>query len=109
MCSRLRVIQSKLEVRAGVGGAECEELRRLELPQHRLLHEGELYLRTDSKRSAVLALLLADCLVLLQREGERFLLKPVAQPSHAAMLSPLIKWSVHISRDADMKGDVEWF
>ncbi|XP_061381047.1 rho guanine nucleotide exchange factor 12 isoform X2 [Danaus plexippus] len=89
---RLRVIQSKLEVRAGVGGAECEELRRLELPQHRLLHEGELYLRTDSKRSAVLALLLADCLVLLQREGERFLLKPVAQPSHAAMLSPLIKW-----------------
>ncbi|CAG9572571.1 unnamed protein product [Danaus chrysippus] len=89
---RLRVIQSKLEVRVGVAGAECEELRRLELPQHRLLHEGELFLRTDSKRSAVLALLLADCLVLLQREGDKFVLKPVAQPSHAAMLSPLIKW-----------------
>ncbi|XP_050357876.1 rho guanine nucleotide exchange factor 11 [Nymphalis io] len=91
---RLRSIQSKLEVRlpGGAGGAECDELRRLDLTAHALRHEGELLLRTDTKRIAVLALMLDDCLVLLQREGDKFVLRPLAQPSHAALLSPIIKW-----------------
>ncbi|XP_069363375.1 rho guanine nucleotide exchange factor 11 [Maniola hyperantus] len=93
---RLRSIQNKLEVRipGGVGGSggEFEELRRLDLTSHALRHEGELSLRTDTKKISVLALMLEDSLVLLQREGDKFVLRPLAQPSHAALLSPLIKW-----------------
>nr|XP_026484181.1 rho guanine nucleotide exchange factor 11 isoform X2 [Vanessa tameamea] len=91
---RLRTIQSKLEVRipSGAGGAECDELRRLDLTTHSLRHEGELLLRTDTKKISVLALMLEDSLVLLQREGDKFVLRPLAQPSHAALLSPIIKW-----------------
>ncbi|CAH2235201.1 jg10453 [Pararge aegeria aegeria] len=93
---RLRSIQSKLEVRipGGVGGSggEFEELRRLDLTTHSLRHEGELSLRTDTKKISVLALLLDDSLVLLQREGDKFVLRPLAQLSNAALLSPLIKW-----------------
>ncbi|CAK1549163.1 unnamed protein product [Leptosia nina] len=88
---RLKTIQSKLEVRVPVG-PEWEELRRLELTQHSLRMEGELLVRTDTKKMSVLALMLEDSLVLLQREAERFLLKPIAQPSQNTLLSPLIKW-----------------
>ncbi|XP_013134247.1 PREDICTED: uncharacterized protein LOC106100053 [Papilio polytes] len=89
--NRLRSIQSKLEVRAG--GAEWEELRRLDLTARALRLEGDLALRNDSsKRLNVLALLLSDCLVLLQREGERFVLRPIGQPSQQGPLSPLIMW-----------------
>lgn len=38
------------------------------------------------------ALMLEDSLVLLQREGDKFVLRPLVQPSHSALLSPLIKW-----------------
>ncbi|XP_045487366.1 uncharacterized protein LOC111001504 isoform X2 [Pieris rapae] len=88
---RLRTIQSKLEVRAPMT-PEWEELRRLELPHHSLRIEGELLVRTDTKKMTVLALMLDDSLVLLQREADRFLLKPIAHPSQNTMLSPLIKW-----------------
>ncbi|XP_047037957.1 LOW QUALITY PROTEIN: uncharacterized protein LOC124643134 [Helicoverpa zea] len=89
---RLRTIQSKLEVRAPASG-EWEELRRLDLAAHALRTEGELTLRHDSsKRISVLALMLDDSLVLLQREGDKFLLKPFPHPSQSLMLSPLIKW-----------------
>ncbi|XP_038217282.1 uncharacterized protein LOC119836103 isoform X7 [Zerene cesonia] len=88
---RLKTIQSKLEVRAPVGG-EWEELRRLDLTAHALRMEGELLLRTDAKKCGVRALMLEDSLVLLQREADRFLLKPIAQPSQNTLLSPLIKW-----------------
>ncbi|KPJ14821.1 Rho guanine nucleotide exchange factor 12 [Papilio machaon] len=91
-CCRLRSIQSKLEVRAG-SGPEWEELRRLDLTTRSLRLEGDLALRNDSsKRVNVLALMLSDCLVLLQREGERFVLRPISQPSQQGPLSPLIKW-----------------
>ncbi|XP_052742710.1 LOW QUALITY PROTEIN: rho guanine nucleotide exchange factor 11 [Bicyclus anynana] len=92
---RLRSIQNKLEVRipGGVGsGGEFEELRRLDLTAHALRHEGELSLRTDTKKISVLALMLEDSLVLLQREGDKFVLRPLAQPSHSVLLSPLIRW-----------------
>ncbi|KPJ01237.1 Rho guanine nucleotide exchange factor 12 [Papilio xuthus] len=83
---------SKLEVRAG-SGPEWEELRRLDLTTRSLRLEGDLALRNDSsKRVNVLALMLSDCLVLLQREGERFVLRPISQPSQQGPLSPLIKW-----------------
>lgn len=36
--------------------------------------------------------MLEDSLVLIQREGDKFLLKPIAQPSQQQNLSPLIKW-----------------
>ncbi|XP_068624314.1 rho guanine nucleotide exchange factor 11 [Battus philenor] len=88
---RLKTIQSKLEVRAGAG-AEWDELRRLDLTSRSLRLEGELGLRNDSKRLNVLALMLDDCLVLLQREGDKFVLKPINQPSQQGQLSPLIKW-----------------
>ncbi|KAM3968855.1 LOW QUALITY PROTEIN: rho guanine nucleotide exchange factor 2 [Aphomia sociella] len=92
---RLRTIQNKLEVRAPAGG-EWDELRRLELTQRRLRLEGELSIRSDTnKKIAVLALMLEDSLVLLQREGEKFVLKPIqvrADPSQPGLLSPLIKW-----------------
>ncbi|CAF4953240.1 unnamed protein product [Pieris macdunnoughi] len=60
---RLRTIQSKLEVRAPMS-PEWEELRRLELPHHSLRIEGELLVRTDTKKMTVLALMLDDSLVL---------------------------------------------
>ncbi|KAJ8708182.1 hypothetical protein PYW08_010548 [Mythimna loreyi] len=89
---RLKTIQSKLEVRVPTSG-EWEELRRLDLTQHTLRNEGELTLRNDSsKRINVLALMLEDSLVLLQRESDKFILKPIPQPSQSLMLSPLIKW-----------------
>ncbi|KAG6458054.1 hypothetical protein O3G_MSEX010643 [Manduca sexta] len=91
---RLRTIQSKLEIRVP-SGPEWEELRRLELPQHRLRMEGELSIRNESnKKIHVLALMLEDSLVLIQREGDKFMLKPIPQPSSAQhqQLSPLIKW-----------------
>ncbi|CAG9789940.1 unnamed protein product [Diatraea saccharalis] len=85
---RLRNIQAKLEVRAG---NEWDELRRLELPSRRLRLEGELTLRLDQhKKTAVLALMFEDMLVLLQKEGDKFLLKPL--PHQHGLLSPLIKW-----------------
>ncbi|KAG7295401.1 hypothetical protein JYU34_022451 [Plutella xylostella] len=37
-------------------------------------------------------LMLEDILVLLQREGDKFVLKPVTQPSQQGLLSPLIRW-----------------
>lgn len=89
---RIKTIQSKLEIRIpSASAAEWEELRRVDLTQHTLRNEGELTLRNDSsKRINVLALMLEDCLVLLQREGEKFLLKPFPHPNQP--LSPLIKW-----------------
>lgn len=36
------------------GGSEADELRKLDLTLHELQHEGELTLRTDSKRTTVL-------------------------------------------------------
>ncbi|XP_075987667.1 rho guanine nucleotide exchange factor 2 isoform X2 [Anticarsia gemmatalis] len=88
---RLRTIQSKLEVRIPTASSsDFEELRRFDLTQHTLRTEGELTLRNDSsKRINVLALMLEDSLVLLQREGDKFLLKPISQQP---ILSPLIKW-----------------
>ncbi|XP_022828707.1 uncharacterized protein LOC111358056 [Spodoptera litura] len=89
---RLRTIQSKLEIRVP-SASEWDELRRLDLTQHRLTTEGDLTLRNDSsKRINVLALMLEDCLVLLQRESDKFVLKPIPLPSQSLMLSPLIKW-----------------
>lgn len=38
--------------------------------------------------------MLEDALVLLQREGERFVLRPITPPSQHTYLSPLIKWYV---------------
>ncbi|CAH0598597.1 unnamed protein product [Chrysodeixis includens] len=93
---RLRTIQSKLEIRVPTSlSSEWDELRRLELTQHALRTEGELTLRNDSsKRINVLALMLEDSLVLLQREGDKFVLKPIPQPNNSQqqLLSPLIKW-----------------
>ncbi|XP_050555964.1 rho guanine nucleotide exchange factor 12 isoform X3 [Spodoptera frugiperda] len=89
---RLRTIQSKLEIRVP-SASEWDELRRLDLTQHRLTTEGDLTLRNDSsKRINVLALMLEDSLVLLQRESDKFVLKPIPLPSQSLMLSPLIKW-----------------
>ncbi|GBP87961.1 Rho guanine nucleotide exchange factor 12 [Eumeta japonica] len=97
---RLRTIQNKLEVRVGSsGGGEFEELRRFELTRHSLRMEGDLMIRTDTnKRVPVLALMLEDCLVLLQREGDRFLLKPIPQPSQSGLLSPIVRWSTVLFR-----------
>ncbi|XP_073965618.1 LOW QUALITY PROTEIN: rho guanine nucleotide exchange factor 2 [Choristoneura fumiferana] len=89
---RLRAIQNKLEVRAG-GGGEWDELRRLDLAARGLRMEGELALRHDgNKRVNVLALMLTDVLVLLQREGDKFVLRPIPAPSQQAPLSPLVRW-----------------
>nr|XP_037875661.1 uncharacterized protein LOC101742925 isoform X3 [Bombyx mori] len=91
---RLRSIQQKLEVRVPAGG-EWEELRRLDLTQRALRLEGDLAIRGDStKKIHVLALMLEDSLVLLQREGDKFVLKPIPQSSSAQhqLLSPLVKW-----------------
>ncbi|RVE51892.1 hypothetical protein evm_003512 [Chilo suppressalis] len=86
---RLRNIQAKLEVRAN--GNEWEELRRLELHTRNLRLEGELTLRLEQhKRTAVIALMFPDMLVLLLREGERFVLRPL--PHQHGLLSPIIKW-----------------
>ncbi|XP_060807923.1 uncharacterized protein LOC106130397 [Amyelois transitella] len=90
---RLRAIQSKLEVRVPHSGGEWEDVRKLDLTHHKLRYEGELTMRNDSnKKISVLALMLEDCLVLLHREGDKFLLKPIPQPSQPGLLSPLIKW-----------------
>ncbi|XP_049881963.1 uncharacterized protein LOC126377987, partial [Pectinophora gossypiella] len=90
---RLRTIQSKLEIRIPMSGSEWEEPRRLDLTAHTLRMEGELGIRNDSnKKMNVLALMLEDCLVLLQREGDKFILKPITQPSQQGLLSPLVKW-----------------
>ncbi|XP_053620775.1 uncharacterized protein RhoGEF2 isoform X2 [Plodia interpunctella] len=90
---RLRTIQNKLEVRVASSGPEWEEVRRLDLSQHSLRYEGELTMRNDSnKKMSVLALMLEDCLVLLHREGDKFILKPIPQPSQPGLLSPLIRW-----------------
>ncbi|XP_028169195.1 rho guanine nucleotide exchange factor 11-like isoform X2 [Ostrinia furnacalis] len=91
---RLRTIQSKLEVRVERGaGAEWDELKRLDLTQHRLRLEGDLSLRHESsKKTAMLALMFEEMLVLLQREGDKYVLRPIPQPSQHAALSPLIKW-----------------
>ncbi|XP_026732582.1 rho guanine nucleotide exchange factor 1-like isoform X2 [Trichoplusia ni] len=93
---RLRSIQSKLEIRVPTSlSSEWDELRRLDLTQHALRTEGDLTLRNDSsKRINVLALMLEDSLVLLQREGDKFVLKPIPQPNNSQQqqLSPLIKW-----------------
>ncbi|KAJ0170642.1 hypothetical protein K1T71_014013 [Dendrolimus kikuchii] len=88
---RLKTIQSKLEIRVPAG-SDWEELRRLDLAQHSLRMEGDLTIRNDSKKVSVLALMLEDSLVLMQREGDKFVLKPISQPSHNQQLSPLIKW-----------------
>ncbi|VVD01517.1 unnamed protein product [Leptidea sinapis] len=96
---RLRTIQSKLEVRLpSTAGAEWDELRRLELSARELRTEGELLVRTDNKKMAVLALMFEDSLVLLQRENDKFLLKPITQPSQNVLLSPLIKWDTVLFR-----------
>ncbi|KAL0859721.1 hypothetical protein ABMA27_010083 [Loxostege sticticalis] len=91
---RLRTIQNKLEVRVErSSGTEWDELKRLDLTQHRLRLEGDLSLRHDSsKKIAMLALMFEEMLVLLQREGDKYVLKPIPQPSQHAALSPLIKW-----------------
>lgn len=47
--SRLRSIQSKLEVRG-----DPDELRKMDLTQHSLRLEGELVVRADNKKTAVL-------------------------------------------------------
>ncbi|XP_063630421.1 uncharacterized protein LOC134801755 [Cydia splendana] len=87
---RLRTIQNKLEIRAG---SEWEELRRLDLTQRQLRMEGDLAIRHDgNKKISVLALMLTDVLVLLQREGDKFVLRPIPAPSQQGALSPLVKW-----------------
>lgn len=58
--SRLKTIQSKLEIR-GAGGTEATEaeLRRLDLARHSLIMEGSLSIKQDSnKRVNVLVSLL---------------------------------------------------
>ncbi|XP_077283613.1 rho guanine nucleotide exchange factor 2 isoform X3 [Arctopsyche grandis] len=92
---RLKTIQSKLEVR-GVGSSGSEtlpgELKRMDLTRHLLIMEGTLNIRQDStKRIALLALLLDECLVLLQREADKFILRPISQATHQ-LLSPIIRW-----------------
>ncbi|KAI5630829.1 rhoGEF domain-containing protein [Phthorimaea operculella] len=90
---RLKTIQSKLEIRIPSSGAEWEEPRRLDLTTKTLRMEGELNIRNDSnKKMTVLALMLQDCLVLLQKESDKFILKPITQPNQQGLLSPLIKW-----------------
>ncbi|XP_047999770.1 A-kinase anchor protein 13-like [Leguminivora glycinivorella] len=89
---RLRTIQNKLEIRAGSGN-EWEELRRLDLTQRQLRMEGDLAIRHDgNKKISVLALMLTDVLVLLQREGDKFVLRPIPAPNQQGALSPLVKW-----------------
>ncbi|XP_061724890.1 rho guanine nucleotide exchange factor 11 isoform X2 [Cydia pomonella] len=97
---RLRTIQNKLEVRAG---SEWEELRRLDLTQRQLRMEGDLAIRHDgNKKISVLALMLTDVLVLLQREGDKFVLRPIPAPSQQGALSPLVKWSVPLLLATDV-------
>lgn len=89
---RLKSIQSKLEVRGSqVTGADLEELRKLDLHKHQLTMEGELTLRCDTKKTTVTALMLSECLVLLHREGDKYILKHIATQA-ASTLSPIIKW-----------------
>ena len=53
------------------------EYKNLELPRHSLIFEGPLVMKLgDSKRVKSLhVLLLEDCMMLLQKQGEKFLLK----------------------------------
>ncbi|KAL4707489.1 hypothetical protein ACJJTC_000241, partial [Scirpophaga incertulas] len=85
---RLRSIQAKLEVRAG---SEWEELKGLDLCARQLRLEGELNLRLDGhKKTSTLALMFEDMLVLLIKESDKFVLRPLAHHQHGP-LSPLIK------------------
>nr|UYR00220.1 rho guanine nucleotide exchange factor-like protein [Plectrocnemia conspersa] len=90
---RLKTIQSKLEVR-GVGTeSEPGELRRLDLVRHSLVIEGSLLIRQDStKRLTVHALMLSECLVLLQKESDKYILRPISQVGHQP-LSPVVHWN----------------
>ena len=86
------------------------EYRNLDLTRHTLLHDGTLTMKLgDSKRvKALHALLLEDCLMLLQRQGDKFLLKfhsssggqagPGREDSRRLLHSPVIKYSTMLVR-----------
>ena len=80
ICS-LAEIQANLDTsgldKMGSDHPVCREYRHLDLTQHNLVHDGPLVMKLgDSKRVKSLhVVLLSDCMMLLQKQGDKFLLK----------------------------------
>ena len=78
---RLAEIQANLDTsgldKMGSDHPICREYRHLDLTQHHLVYDGPLVMKLgDSKRVKSLhVVLLSDCMMLLQRQGDKFLLK----------------------------------
>jgi len=103
---------SGLDKHVGSDHPICLEYKNINLTKHRLIHEGCLTMKLgDTRRIKTIdlyVLLLEDCIMLLQKEGEKFLLK--FHMSTAGMMqsrgddnrklyhSPIIKFSSMLVR-----------
>ena len=89
----------------------CTEYRNLDLTKHRLIYDGPLTLKLgDTKRFKTIDLhvvLLEDCIMLLQKQDDKYLLKfhtstvantAVGSQSHKFCHSPVIKFSAMLVR-----------
>ncbi|KAL3284890.1 hypothetical protein HHI36_019026 [Cryptolaemus montrouzieri] len=78
-----------------------QEFRPLDLTKYRLVREGPMHLRRPNKGSALVhVLLMEEVVVILHKEGDRFLLKNFQSgtPGQTNPLSPIIKISTLLVR-----------
>eukprot|EP00090_Calanus_glacialis_P005930 TRINITY_DN14639_c0_g1_i1.p1 TRINITY_DN14639_c0_g1~~TRINITY_DN14639_c0_g1_i1.p1 ORF type:complete len:1421 (-),score=247.02 TRINITY_DN14639_c0_g1_i1:1497-5759(-) len=110
---RLAEIQSNLDTsgldKMGSDHPIFLEYRNLDLTNHSLIHDGSLTMKLgDTKRVKSLhVVLLEDCMMLLQKQGEKYLLKfhsssagqaPGKEDSRRLFHSPIIKFSTMLVR-----------
>jgi len=110
---RLAEIQSNLDTsgldKMGSDHPIFLEYRNLDLLNHSLIHDGSLTMKLgDTKRVKSLhVVLLEDCMMLLQKQGEKYLLKfhsssagqaPGKEDSRRLFHSPIIKFSTMLVR-----------
>jgi len=110
---RLAEIQSNLDTsgldKMGSDHPIFKEYRDLDLMNHSLIHDGSLTMKLgDTKRVKSLhVVLLEDCMMLLQKQGDKYLLKfhssssgqaPGKEDSRRLFHSPIIKFSTMLVR-----------
>merc|ERR1711970_1508991 len=110
---RLAEIQSNLDTsgldKMGSGHPIFLEYRNLDLMNHSLIHDGSLTMKLgDTKRVKSLhVVLLEDCMMLLQKQGDKYLLKfhsstagqaAGKEESRRLFHSPIIKFSTMLVR-----------
>ena len=89
----------------------------MDLTKHRLIYDGALTMKLgDTRRYKTVdlhVLLLMDCIMLLQKQDDKFLLKfhtssvATGGQGHSAKYSPVIKFSSMLVR-ANASGKADW-